>query len=161
MATTYKYPNSGEVIKNVKSYYFITTAAKTGKETKRFMLMGITKDGKKKTVLTNEETAKKYGTPAKHVAKARPKKKTCEEKYDECVEKKAAKKTRKPKKALPRASPKEVEEEEESESSSSSSSVEEEEEVTPKKKSPSPKAAKGKAKRAKAGKGKAKKSSKK
>lgn len=129
---TYTYPKSGLKITVEKSVYYETAGKKDPeKKTRRYMLVGKDSEGKVKYVIASKETAEKYGKPTKHIksesAKARGKKKSCEEKFDECKAKRSAKKAaKKSSKKSPKKSKEESESEEEDVSSDESSSSSEE-----------------------------------
>lgn len=151
-------------IDNPKPYYFVRKVTKDGKETgatrKSFMLKGTDHaTGKSRSILASEANAKKFGKP--ELLKTDPNKKkavkkSCQEKFDECEAKKAAKK--KTAKKTKKVAVEESEEEEASEQQASEESqASEEEEETPKPKRKPAKRSPAKAKKspAKAKKGKA------
>ncbi len=107
--STYTTPG-GKVIKDAKPFYFYRTL-KDGSQKMQYMMKGIAADtGNVSTSFVSKETAESYGKPAKNVKSAnavvRQKKKNCDQKYDECVAKKAAKRAaKKAAKKSPKKSP--------------------------------------------------------
>jgi len=73
---------------NPKPFY--TVSETTGRTT--YMLKGKSADDHNLSVFTSKDTAESYGKPQKAVARARPTRKTCEEKFDECKAKRGTKK---------------------------------------------------------------------
>ena len=101
MSKSYVFPSGKYTIHNVEAFHFKTKSS-TGKETTRYMLKGADSvTGKTRPIFVAKAVHDKYGRSKVIVAKAKPKKKTCEEKFEECKTKKVAKKSTKkaPKKA--------------------------------------------------------------
>ncbi len=156
-AATFTTPG-GIVIHNPKPFWYETVrqTKKGESRTKHWMLTGKTSEGKGKSTIVKEEDAVRYGKPEHKITKQRVKK-SCQEKFDECEAKKAAKKKAKTpkKKAAKKSSPKPVEEEEVAESEAEAVEseagegegeawVESEAEEAPKKKTPKKKTPKKK-----------------
>lgn len=157
-AATFTTPG-GVVIHNPKPFWYETVrqTKKGESRTKHWMLTGKTSEGKGKSTIVKEEDAVRYGKPEHKITKQRVKK-SCQEKFDECEAKKAAKKKKAKtpkKKAAKKSSPKPVEEEEVAESEAEAVEseagegegeawVESEAEEAPKKKTPKKKTPKKK-----------------
>lgn len=95
MSRSYVFPSGKYTINNVEAFHFKTKSS-TGKETTRYLLKGADSvTGNTRPIFVSKAVHDKYGKSKVIVAKAKPKKKTCEEKFEECKTKKSAKKSTK------------------------------------------------------------------